>query len=300
MTDIKDPTATRETATAFAVSVTGAAQKRRGRRLPPIMFWLASLWLAIVGIVAIFADVLPLANVATPVGDPALGPSWSELLGTDDLGRSMLARLAFGGRISLAVGLLATLIGLVAGCLLGLLAAYFKGAVGAVVDILGNTVLAIPPLVFLLAIAAAVQPSLPTLVISLAVLITPTFARLAKANALVVMSRESVLAATALGAGHRRLLFREILPNLLPPILAYAVIVTATMIVAEGSLSFLGLGVPPPAPSWGEMIADAQSDMARHPWPVFAPCIAIFLTVFALNIVGDRLQQRFSLREAAL
>jgi peptide/nickel transport system permease protein len=275
--------------------------EQRPRRFPPVMLSLASLWLAIVVFCAIFADVLPLSPVAAPVGDPALTPSWhGQLLGTDDLGRSMLARLAFGGRISLAVGLLATLIALVIGCLLGLLAAYFKGVVGTIVDILANTVLAIPPLVFLLAIAAAVTPSLPTLVLSLALLITPTFARLAKANALTVMSREYVTAATALGAGHRRLLFREILPNLLPPVLAYAVVVTATMIVAEGSLSFLGLGVPPPAPSWGEMIADAQGDMVRHAWPVFAPCLAIFLTVFALNIVGDRLQRRFALRDAEL
>lgn len=299
MTSTKDPaTAATEGGPATAASPTVSTDRARrgGRRFPPVLLWLASLWLAVVAFMAIFADLLPLADVAVPVGDPALTPSWhGTLLGTDDLGRSILARLAFGGRISLAVGLLATLIALVVGCLLGLLAAYFKGVVGAVVDVLANTVLAIPPLVFLLAIASAVQPSLPTLVLSLALLITPTFARLAKANALAVMEREHVLAAIALGARHRRLLFREILPNLMPPVLAYAVVVTAAMIVAEGSLSFLGLGVPPPAPSWGEMIADAQSDMARHAWPVFAPCIAIFLTVFALNIVGDRLQRRFAL-----
>jgi peptide/nickel transport system permease protein len=275
--------------------------RRRTRRCPRVTLVLALVWLAVVVFFAIFAAVLPLASVATPVGDSGQLPSWGgQLLGTDVLGRSILSRLAFGGRISLAVGVLATLAGLVVGCLLGLIAAYFKGVVGTVVDILANTVLAIPPLVFLLAIASAVRPSLSTLVLSLALLNMPTFARLAKANALAVMTREYVLAAHAMGASHRRVLFREVLPGLLPPVLAYAVVVMASMTVAEGSLSFLGLGVPPPAPSWGGMIAEAKSDIAIYPWPVFAPCLAIFLTVFALNVVGDRLQHRFALRDTAL
>ncbi|WIX75629.1 ABC transporter permease [Amycolatopsis carbonis] len=275
--------------------------RRQRKRRPRAILVLASFWLGIVLFFAIFAGVLPLASVATPVGDSGQLPSLGgQLLGTDVLGRSILSRLAFGGRISLAVGVIATLAGLAVGCLLGLIAAYFKGVVGTVVDILANTVLAIPPLVFLLAIAAAVRPSLPTLVFSLALLNIPTFARLAKANALAVMTREYVLAAHAMGASHRRVLFREVLPGLLPPVLAYAVVVMASMIVAEGSLSFLGLGVPPPTPSWGGMIAGAKSDIAFSPWPVFAPCLAIFLTVFALNVVGDGLQRRFVLKDSAL
>ncbi|QRP42865.1 ABC transporter permease [Amycolatopsis sp. FDAARGOS 1241] len=274
---------------------------RNGKKRPRVTLVLAVAWLGVVVFFALFAGLLPLASVATPVGDSGQLPGGGgQLLGTDGLGRSILSRLAFGGRISLAVGVIATLAGLTAGCLLGLVAAYFKGIVGTVVDILANTVLAIPPLVFLLAVAAAVRPSLSTLVFSLALLNLPTFARLAKANALSVMTRDYVLAAHAMGASHRRVLFREVLPGLIRPVAAYAVVVMATMIVAEGSLSFLGLGVPPPAPSWGGMIAEAKTDITIYPWPVFAPCLAIFLTVFALNVVGDRLQRRFALKESVL
>lgn len=287
------------------VAATSPRRERNGRPRqrprPPMLLWFAYTWMTVLVVLALLAGILPIADYDRIVGTAAQGPSLhGELLGTDYIGRSLLSRLAYGARVSLAVGLIATFVGMLLGSMLGLVAAYFRGGVAASVDMVANTVLAVPPIIFLMAIVSAVKPSLLTLVISLGLLVTPTFARLAKANVTATMAREYVTAAHAMGAGHRRILFRELLPNAMPPVLAYAAIMTASLIVAEGSLGFLGLGIPPPQPSWGSMIAEAQPDLDVHPWPVFAPCIAMFLTVFSLNIIGDRLQRRFNIKEAAL
>jgi peptide/nickel transport system permease protein len=172
--------------------------------------------------------------------------------------------------------------------------------VRVVVDILANTVLAVPPIIFLLAIVAALQPSNWTLVISLSLLVLPTFARLAKANAMAQMGREYILAANAMGAGNARILFRELMPNAAAPVLAYSFLVVANLIVAEGALSFLGLGVPPPHPTWGEMIASGQELLQREPWPVLIPAFVLVITVLALNTIGEELQRKIYARDSQM
>jgi peptide/nickel transport system permease protein len=156
-----------------------------------------------------------------------------------------------------------------------------------------DALLAFPPLVLLLAISSILRPSFGTLLFGLTVLVIPTFARLARANTLNWASREFVLAARNMGASRLRIAFREILPNLAPPILAYLPTVVAALIVAEGSLSFLGLGLPSPTPSWGSMIADGKDFLRTDPDLVLIPAATIFLTIFALNQVGDRARARF-------
>jgi peptide/nickel transport system permease protein len=259
---------------------------------------LCSGWLALVVLAALLAPVLPLADYGEVAGTPRGGPEFSldGLLGYDVLGRSMLSRVVSGAQASLLVGVVSALIAFVAGSFLGLLAGFLRGAVDTVISFVTDTLLAFPPLVLLLALASVLRPSISTLIVSLSLLMTPTFTRLARANTMRWASREFVMAAQNMGAGLPRLMGREVLPNVVPSVASYLPVVIAALIVAEGSLSFLGLGIPSPTPSWGGMIADGQDLISRFPNLVFVPAVTILLTVLALNIVGDGLRLRFGER----
>ncbi|MGE0843713.1 ABC transporter permease [Pseudonocardia sp.] len=266
---------------------------RRLRRAR-VLYWAAIAWLSVLAAVALFANLLPIADPAEFVGRPFTPPGWSfpEPLGTDNSGRSQLSRLVFGARQSLAVGLLSVLLAMAVGTAIGMAAGFWRGKVDRVLSLLIDSMLAFPPLVLLLALAAALQPTISTIVVALAVLLTPTFARLTRGSTLAYRSREFILAARALGAGTPRLLGRELLPNVLLTVSSYFFVVVATAIVAEGSLSFLGLGIPPPAPSWGGMISDARSSLSLHPEQVAIPATVFVLTVMALNVVGEHVRRR--------
>ncbi len=259
-------------------------------------------WLGLMVLLALLGPLLPLPEVGETVGPPAQPPGlrWPEPLGTDSIGRSTLARVVGGARVSLLVGGAATLIGAVVGGLLGLLAAYLRGKLEAVVDTLTDSVLAFPPLLLLLALAAVMRPSITTLTVSLGLLTVPAFIRIMKANAIAAQSREYVLAARALGASNSRIIFRELLPNTAAAVLAFAVVQMAVLIVAEGSLSFLGLGVPAPTPSWGGMIAAGRDRLDAAPSLVFVPGLFFVLTVFSLNTLGEHLRRKFDTGEAKL
>ncbi|MFF3500288.1 ABC transporter permease [Streptomyces sp. NPDC003247] len=253
-------------------------------------------WIVLIIGLAVLAPLLPLADYAIPIGSPHAAPdfgSFSTFLGTDSLGRSMVSRLIHGARVSLVVGAAATLIAFAVGTVLGLLAGYFGKWFDSGVVLISDVMLAFPGLVLLLALASIFGPSVKTLIIGMGVMGIPQFVRLARAHTLAWSSREFVRAAKGLGAGPFRLLSKEILPNVLPPLVAYLPIVLSHVVVAEGSLSFLGLGIPPPRPSWGGMINAAKDNIADQPLLVFVPSIAIFFTVFALNQIGDTLRTRF-------
>ena len=266
------------------------APARRRRRLG-IVFWLALSWIALVVALAVFADLLPLAD---PFAQALLArrapPSAAHLLGTDALGRDILARVIYGARASLEIGLLAPLAATLVGTLLGMLSGYFRGrfetfAIGAT-----DVLLAFPPLVLALAIVAYLGQSVTNVIIVLAILTVPAVTRVARAATLAIREREFVTAARALGAGHLRILWREILPNIMLPLCAYFLVLVAVTVVAEGILSFLGLGVPPPLPSWGGMIAEGRDSLDIAPHIAFIPACAMFLTVLAFNLVGDSLR----------
>ncbi|CAI7977746.1 MULTISPECIES: ABC transporter permease [unclassified Parafrankia] len=266
------------------------------RKSRSILVYLAYVWLIAVIALAALADVLPLASYSIPIGKPRQGPDFSSFdlwLGTDQQGRSILSRCVYGARVSLLVGTVAGLIGAVIGTLLGMLAGYLGKAVDWIIRLITDAMLAFPPLILLLALSSILTPSVRTLLVGLTLLIIPTFVRLALANTLAWSSREFVTAARNMGAGHTRILVKEILPNLLPPLGAFLPVVMAALIVAEGSLSFLGMGIPPPQPSWGGMISDGKEAIADSPHMVLVPAVVIFFTVFALNQAGDHLRSRF-------
>ena len=279
-------------------SATDRPPRVRGR----VSVWVAASWLILIAVLAVIADLLPIDGYRDIVGRPREKAfnSWSEPFGTDSLGRSELSRAIFGARISLIVGVAAVALGMVVGSFLGLLAGYFRGKLDALLGIITDAFLAFPALVLLLAIAATMGASLRNLVVALAILTTPAFVRLARANTMVFANREFIRAAAGLGAGHRRILTRELLPNVALPVASYAFVLIAVVLVAEGSLSFLGLGVPPPRPSWGEMISTGRNDLDRAPHVVFVPAAFMFLTVWSFNVLGDHARRRFDARESML
>jgi peptide/nickel transport system permease protein len=264
--------------------------RRRGRRMG-VAAMLAAVWIVLVVLVAIFADLLP---VPSPTDIDFLSkrapPSAEHWLGTDNLGRDELSRLIYGARISLTVGLLAPVIGVTAGGFLGLLAGYFGGRFEALVVGGVDVLLAFPPLVLALAVTAYIGQSVFNLVLVIGVLGIPAFTRVARAATLSLAQREFVVAARTLGATHGRILVRELLPNVALPLVAFFLLGVAVTIVVEGALSFLGLGVPPPAPSWGIMIGEGRESLDIAPRLAFMPAVAMFLTVLAFNTVGDSLR----------
>ena len=277
-----------------------AAPVRRARRLGRL-FWAAFGWLIFVFAVALLADVLPLPSPTDMDMLERRAPISAEhWLGTDGLGRDELSRLVHGARISLIVGLCAPVIGLAIGGALGMLAGYFRGRFEAVVVGSMDVLLAFPPLILALAVTAYLGQSIFYLTCILGVLGIPAFMRVARAATLTLARREFVIAAQALGASHARILLRELLPNVMLPLLAFFLLGVAVTIVVEGALSFLGLGVPPPISSWGSMIGEGRESLDVAPWLAFIPALAMFLTVLSFNLVGDTLRALTDPRQGAL
>ena len=277
-----------------------AAPVRRGRRLG-WLFWFSIGWMILVFAVTIFADVLPLASPTDMDMLARRAPfSAAHWLGTDGLGRDELSRLIHGARISLVVGIGAPVIGLTIGGALGILAGYFRGRFETIVVGSMDVLLAFPPLVLALAVPAYLGQSIFNLTCILGVLSIPAFMRVARAATLTLARREFVIAAQALGASHARILLRELLPNVMLPSLAFFLLGVAVIIVVEGALSFLGLGVPPPISSWGSMIGEGRESLDVAPRLAFIPAITMFVTVLSFNLVGDTIRAITDPRQASL
>lgn len=263
-----------------------------------IVFWIAVAWLGLVLFAAAFSQWLPLKdpnqlNTSMMLERPG-GEHW---LGTDGLGRDIFSRAFFGARVSVVVSLAAVTIGLLVGGMIGMTVGFFRGRTETFVMAMVDVILAFPGLVLLLALVAYVGQNLTAIAIVIGFLSIPVYTRVARANTLAVSNREFILAARAMGATRRRLLFAEVLPNVILPLLAYALVAMGVIVVLEGSLAFLGLSVQPPTATWGSMIAEGKRHLRTAPHVAMIPAFVMFLTVLSLNFVGDRLRSRFDVKE---
>jgi peptide/nickel transport system permease protein len=266
-----------------------------------LAFWLCVVWLGVLVTAAIGAGWLPLLDpLETDFLHRRVAPNGDFWLGTDQLGRDALSRIIFGARVSLSIALAASLLSAFFGVIFGLPAGYFRGRLEAGVVGAADVVLAFPGIILALLVAAYAGASLTNLVLVLGFLGIPAYTRIARATTLNFAQRDFVTAARAIGASHLRIMVRELLPNLVPPISAIVVLGMSRIIVIEGTLSFLGLSLPPPAPTWGNMIAGGVSDLAFHPAISFVPAVVMFITIFALNVIGDALRLASDPRDTAL
>lgn len=248
-------------------------------------------------VVAIFSPLLaPSDPNAQDLGNVLQWPSRAHALGTDDLGRDVLSRLVFGARVSLQAGAVTVFFAMLAGITLGLLGGFVGGWVDEVLMRFMDAILAFPGLVLALAISAALGQGLGNAMVAIAIVSTPQFARLTRGQVLAVKEFEFVMAARAGGAGNRRLIVFHVLPNITSPIVVQCVLSVANAIIVEASLSFLGVGVQPPTPSWGAMLRMGYGYIDTAPWLSVAPGLAIFGTVLAFNFLGDGVQDRLDPR----
>ena len=223
-------------------------------------------------------------------------PGWSLpegrtfLLGTDHLGRDILSRLIFGARISLVIGLSAVAVAGTLGTLIGLVAGYRGGRVDDFCMRLTDTMLAMPFILLALAVIAVLGPSLQNIIFVLGITSWVSYARIVRAEVLTLRTREFVAAARVLGGGGSRIVFRHLLPNVLTPVIVIATLEVARMIILESALSFLGLGVQPPTPTWGGMLADGRAYLSTAWWLATFPGLSIMLTVLGINLLGDWLR----------
>lgn len=272
--------------------------RQRSRR--PVLVWLAAVWIVLLLLAAIFAGLLPLTSPATAVGKARTPPfkffDAGRILGTDASGRSNLARAVYGARNSMLIGVLAATIGLVIGGFVGLVSGYLRGWVDRVSSFYVDTMLAFPPLILLIAVSSALGAKVSTVLVALSVLVIPTFIRLQRAAAMSWAQRPFVLAARSYGSGETSIAIRHVLPNSMLTMLSFIPVVISNLIVAEGALSFLGLGIPSPTPSWGVMIADGRRALRTEPSVVFVPAVFVFLTVMSFNVVGEFARSRFESR----
>ena len=276
-----------------------------------LLGWLSAGWLILIIFAATFADILPLNDPAASVAEPRFAPfqSGGPILGSDALGRDILSRAIYGARMSLIIAFCAVMLGFLIGGFLGLLAGYFRNWAGNLLVGLFDILLAIPQLVLALALVSVLKGD-PTkgnglpipiiLIIALGIVSIPLLARITRASTLSWSQREFVMAARAQGATHRRILVREVLPNVLPAMVSIALLGMAIAIVAEGGLAILGASVAPPTATWGTMINDGRSDLKDAPFILWIPIFAVFMTAASLNYLGDAVRDRFDVRESAL
>ena len=275
--------------------VGAAAEPGDGRARPArgVVFWLCVGWIGLVVFGAIFASVLPIPSPDALDPFKRLEPvgTSGHLLGTDNLGRDVLSRIIYGSRVSLIVGVTAFVVGIVVGGGLGMVAGQVGGRLERLITWLMDVLLSFPALVLLIALVAFAGHSLLHISLALGFLSIPVFARLSRATTLSTSDRDFVKAARCAGLSPMRILRREILPNVLPGLLAYGLIAMGATIVVEGSLSFLGLSVSAPTPSWGGLIAAGQSLLQSNPGLVLIPSAVLCLTVLAFNLAGDTLRR---------
>ncbi len=312
VTTATDPTPT----AALAIAAVEEPVEEVYKKHLPISAWIAIAWLGFVFVIAIIGPLLPLKD---PLVGDYLHPSGGlftpgHLLGTDSLGRDVMSRAVGGARASLLISVGSIIVGSLIGGLMGLVAGYKGGVVDTIFNFLFNVMLAFPQLVLALTLVSVLAPShteggavsgqwahrIGVMIVAIGIVSIPILGRITRANALAWSQREFVMAARAQGATDVQIMFREVLPNVLPAMLAIALLGVAVVIVLEGALAIFGLSVPPPDPSWGNMIQSQLSDLGAAPTVWIVPSVLIFLSVLSLNYLGDVVRARFDVRESAI
>lgn len=269
----------------------GIASKPNGR-----------LGLILVGgllIVVLFAPlVAPYDPAAQDIPNRLVGPSTDHWLGTDRLGRDLLSRAIFGARIAMTVAIPAGLLALVAGLVLGLIAGYLGGRTDDVLVVVMDSMQAFPAVILALALLALLGPSLTNVIVVVAITFAPAYARMARASVFVVREESYIEAERSLGAGHVRIVLAHVLPNVIAPLFILLAMNVPIAVTIEAGLSFLGLGVPPPEPSWGVLLSDGFRRVRDSPWPVIVPGAALMITTLGFTLLGEALRDRLDPRLA--
>jgi peptide/nickel transport system permease protein len=248
-------------------------------------------------IVALFAPFLsPMDPLQTSPLERLLGPSSAHWLGTDGIGRDVASRLIHGARVSLLVGVVATLVGAVTGALIGMVSGYTGGRVDFFVQRVMDVLLAFPALILALTIMAALGPSVVNVIAAIAIPFMPRTNRIARSVTLATKEAVYIEAARGLGLREARVVLRHLMPNCVPPFIVYTTALLGSAVLVEASLSFLGLGVPPPHPSWGRSLSESMAFIQRSPWLTIWPGLAISLFVLGANLFGDALRDKLDPR----
>lgn len=249
--------------------------------------------LIILVLLAVFADVI--ANYDNVVIKQNLahrlqGPSAAHWLGTDEFGRDIFARLVHGTRVSLQVGIVAVGISIVIGGILGAVAGYYGGKLDNTIMRIMDIFLAVPSILLAIAIVSALEPSIINLMLAISISSVPSYARIVRASVLSIRDQEFIEAAKAIGASNTRIIFRHIIPNSLAPVIVQATLGVASAILSTAGLSFIGLGIQPPAPEWGSMLSGGRQYLRYAWWVTTFPGVAIMITILSLNLLGDGLR----------
>ncbi|NTF33541.1 ABC transporter permease [Rhizobium skierniewicense] len=284
---------------AIPAEMPKAAQSRAWKKMKRNRSAIAGLIIiAFFTLLAIAAPVLPLADpVATSWGAIRKAPSAAHWLGTDDIGRDVLSRMIWGAQASLMAGVVSVAIAVLLGVPFGLVSGYFGGWVDQVISRITEAFLAMPFLIMAIALAAFLGPSLTNAMIAIGLSAMPIFVRLTRSQVMAIKTEDYIEGARSIGLGHGDIMLRYILPNIVPPIIVQATLTVATAIIAEASLSFLGLGQQAPAPSWGSMLNVAKNFLTQAPWMAMWPGAAIFCVVIGFNLLGDGLRDALDPRE---
>jgi peptide/nickel transport system permease protein len=250
----------------------------------------AVVLLLFIGLVALAPTIAPYEFDAIDTTNIRKPPSLTHIMGTDDLGRDLFTRVLYGGRISLMIGVISAIVSTIIGALLGAIAAFYGGHIDNVIMRITDTAFAIPALPLLIVLSSYVKSSLPMMVLIIGLLSWMPTARAVRGAVLSLKQQEFVTAARMVGVRNAQIILRHMLPNVVAPIIVGATLGVGNAILTETSLSFLGLGIQAPTPSWGNMLQDAQRTMATKPWLTIFPGMAILITVLCVNFVGDGLR----------
>lgn len=261
-------------------------------------FWISVVFLFFLFFIAIFGNLLVPHDPYGLLFRPIQPPSWQNLLGTDNLGRDVLSRIILGSRISVIVGIVSVFFSSMIGIVIGLIAAYFRRLEAFLMRTI-DALWSIPTVLLALSLAITMKPGLLSVVIVIGIVYAPIFTRLVFGQAVSIREKTYVEAAHAIGCPSYRVLSRYIFPNLVAPLIVQGTLAAGTAIVLESTMSFLGVGIQPPTPSWGVMIRTGYTWLERAPWMALAPGLAIYFTVVTLNLIGDKLRIRLDPKQRA-